>query len=91
MLQSESSDEDLPLTCVSDLLDRKMEEEGRWGGPGHIRALVDDGVPPGPGEAEEEARMDLVIRRRLLMLEETMYSRGNKGGEGGQREGGQNN
>ena len=90
MLQSESSDEDLPLTCVSDLLDRKMEEEGRWGGPGHIRALVDDGVPPGPGEAEEEARMDLVIKRRLLMLEETIYNRG-KGGEGGHREGGSNN
>ena len=49
---------------------------------------IDDGVPPGRGKAEEEERMDLVIRRHLLMLEETMYSRGSKGGEGGQREGG---
>ena len=68
----------MPLTCVAELLDRR---EGRWGGPGHIRALGDDNVDPGPGEAEEEERTDRVIRRWLLMLEETFFRSEKKGGE----------
>ena len=82
MLQSESSDEDLPLTCVADLLDRRREDEGRWGGLGPIRSLTDDNTDSGPGECEDEERTERVIRRRLLMLEETYYQKEKKGGEG---------
>ena len=82
MLQSESSDEELAMTCVADLMDRKREDEGRWGGPGHFRSLEDDNTDPGPGEVEDEERTERVIRRRLLMLEETYFQREKKGGEG---------
>ena len=77
----------MPLTCLSDFIDQRREEEGRGGGPGHVRALQDDGVPPGPGEAEEEERTDRVIRRRLLMMEETILRSAKKGGEEGEGKG----
>ena len=50
---------------------------------------MNDGVPPGPGEEEEERRTDQIIRHRLLMMEETIFKWGE--GEGwskSRREGG---
>ena len=67
------------MVCLADFLERRQTEDC-WGGPGHVRALLDDGVPPGPGEEEEEMQTDQIIRRRLLMLEETVFKRGR--GEG---------
>ena len=49
------------------------------GSPGEVKALLDDGVPPGPGEEEEELHTDQFFRRRLLLLEETIYKRGRDG------------
>ena len=46
------------MTCVADLMDRKREDEGRWGGPGHFRSLEDDNTDPGPGEVEDEERTE---------------------------------
>ena len=62
--------------------------EGGWGGPGHVKALTDDGGDPGPGEAEQEARTDEWIKRRLVMLEETTYRRGGGNGQGNGGRGG---
>ena len=56
------------------------ENGDRWGGPGHIRALRDDDVPPGPGEIEAEERIDEVIRRRVLLMEETILKTIKRGG-----------
>ena len=64
------------MTCVSDLLEQKTALEPGWGGPGEVRALLDDGVPPGPGEEEHERQEDEWVQRRLLVLEETRYRRG---------------
>ena len=89
-MQSDSSTDDGTMVCLSDFLDRRQSQD-RWGGPGHVRALLDDGVPPGPGEEEEERRTDQVIRRRLLMMEETIFKRSMGEGEGwskSRREGG---
>ena len=78
LLQSISSgDED--MVCVAEFLDRKSGLETGWGGPGEVKALTDDGVPPGPGEEEEERQTDEFIRRRILMLEETIVRRGKEG------------
>ena len=66
------------MVCVSEFLDRKHRFD-RWGGPGEVKTLLDNGVPPGPGEEEEELQTDQFIRRRLLMLEETIYKRGKEG------------
>ena len=52
--QSDSSD-DQTLTLLEEFLYQTGGD--RWGGPGHVRHLEDDGGPPGPGEAEEEARL----------------------------------
>ena len=78
LLQSISSgDED--MVCVAEFLDRKSGLETGWGGPGEVKALMDDGVPPGPGEEEEERQTDEYVRRRLLFLEETVVRRGKEG------------
>ena len=74
------------MVCVSEFLDRKHGFD-RWGGPGKVKALLDDGVPPGPGEEEEELQTDQFIRRRLLMLEETIYKWGKEGWSKSFREG----
>ena len=66
------------MVCVSEFLDRKHGFD-RWGGPGEVKALLDDGVPPGPGEEEEELHTDQFFRRRLLLLEETIYKCGRDG------------
>ena len=70
------------MVCVSDVLERKDGLEDRWGGPGEIKSLLDDGVPPGPGEEQDELLADEYIHRRLLLLEEKVYRRGKdrKGG-----------
>ena len=61
---------------------------GAWlGGPGEVKALLDDGGDPGPGEEEQEKRTDEWIRRRLIMMEETMVRRGRDGQEKGGRGG----
>ena len=76
------------MVCLSDFLDSKQTQD-RWGGPGEVCALMDNGVPPGPGEEEEERRTDQIIRHRLLMMEETIFKWGE--GEGwskSRREGG---
>ena len=52
LFQSDSSGDE-GMVCVSDFLDRKHGLD-RWGGPGEVKALLDDGVPPGPGDEEEE-------------------------------------
>ena len=49
------------MVCLSDFLDRRQAQDC-WGGSGEVRALLDDGVPPGPGEEEEEKRTDQIIR-----------------------------
>ena len=64
------------MTCVSELLERKTALEPGWGGPGEVRALLDDGVPPGPGEEEHERQVDEWVQRRMIVLEETRYRRG---------------
>ena len=66
----------MEMTCLSEFLDRKTALEPGWGGPGEVRALLDDGVPPGPGEEEHKRQEDEWVRRRLLVLEETYYRRG---------------
>ena len=33
------------MECLSDFLDRKAALEPGWGGPGEVKALLDDGVP----------------------------------------------
>ena len=58
------------MTCIVDCLDRKAALESKWGGPGEIRNLVDDGVDPGPGEEEYERHVDEWIER-MIYLEET--------------------
>ena len=74
------------MVCLSEFLDRKHGLQDKWGGPGEVKPLVGDGVPPGPGEEEEELLTDQFIHRRLLMLEEKIYKRGkdgwNREGEG---------
>ena len=60
------------MTCVSDFLDQKAALEPGWGGPGEVRALLDDGVPPGPGEEEHDRQVDEWIHR-MIVLEETTY------------------
>ena len=62
------------MTCLSDCLDRKAALESRWGGPGEVRNLVDDGVSLGPGEEEHERHVDEWIER-MIILEETRYIR----------------
>ena len=74
------------MVCVSESLDRKHGLD-RWGGPGEVKPLLDDGVPPGPGEEEEELQTDQFIGWRLLMLEETIYKRGKEGWSKSYREG----
>ena len=89
-MQSDSSTDDGTMVCLSDFLDRKQTQD-RWGGPGEVRTLMDDGVPPGPGEEEEERRTDQIIRCRLLMMEETIFKWSMGEGEGwskSRREGG---
>ena len=77
--QSDSSDKD-PGTTLSEILYRHGDDQ--WGGPGHIHPLTDDGGPPGPGEAEEEERLDEVVRRKVLLMEETLYRKIKRGGAG---------
>ena len=48
------------------------ENGDRWGGPGHIRDLRDDDSPPGLGEKKSEERIDEVIKRRVLLIEESI-------------------
>ena len=64
------------MTCLSEFLDRKTALEPGWGGPGEVRALLDDGVPPGPGEEEHERQVEEWVQRRMIVLEETRYRRG---------------
>ena len=75
------------MVCLGDLEDRMAALEPGWGGPGEIKALMDDGGDPGPGEEEQEKRTDEWIRKRLIMMEETLVRRGrdgqDKGGRGG--------
>ena len=66
----------MEMTCVSEFLERKTALEPGWGGPGEVRALLDDGVPPGPGEEEHERQVDEWVQRRMIVLEETRYRRG---------------
>ena len=80
-MQSNSSTDESSMVCLSDFLDSKQTQD-RWGGPGEVRALMDDGVLPGPGEEEEERRTDQIIRRRLLMMEETIFKWSMGEGEG---------
>ena len=61
-MQSDSSVNEESVVCISEFLERGRSED-RWGGPGHVRALLDNRVPPGPGDEEEERRTDQVIRR----------------------------
>ena len=74
------------MECLSDFLDRKAALEPGWGGPGEVKALLDDGVPPGPGEEEYERQEDEWIQRRILMLEETVVRR-ERGTQGQDRSG----
>ena len=79
VFQSVSSVEEDDMVCLSEFLDRKHGMESGWGGPGEVKALLDDGVLLGPGEEEEERQTDEYIRRRILMLEETIVRRGKEG------------
>ena len=63
------------MECLSNFLDRKAALEPGWGGPGEVKALLDDGVPPGPGEEVYERLEDEWVQRRLLVLEETTFRR----------------
>ena len=74
------------MECLSACLDRKAALEPGWGGPGEVKALLDDGVPPGPGEEEYEHQEDEWIQRRVLMLEETVVRRG-RGAQGQDKNG----
>ena len=74
------------MECLRDFLDRKAALEPGWGGPGEVKALLDDGVPPGPGEEEYERQEDEWIQHRVLMLEETVVRRG-RGAQGQDRSG----
>ena len=79
IVQSESSVEE--MTCLTDFLDKKEAMEPQaWGGPGEFKALLDDGVAPGPGEEEHERQTEEIFRRRILLLEETVVRRGKEGG-----------
>ena len=78
--QSDSSD-DQTLTSLEEFLYQTGGD--RWGGPGHVRHLEDDG---GPGEAEEEARLVEVVQRRLV-LEESCYREVRRGGLGAENKG----
>ena len=80
-MQYDSSTDEDTMVYLADFLDRRQTED-RWGGPRHVHALLDDGVPPGPGEEEEERRTDQIIRRWLLMMEETIFKRSMGEGEG---------
>ena len=62
--------------------------DDRWGGPGQIRHMTDDGGPSGPGEAEEEDRLNELVRRRDLYMEETLYKKVKQGGGGSRPIGG---
>ena len=77
----------MEMTCVSEFLEQKAALEPGWGGPGEIRALLDDGVPPGPGEEENERQVDEWIQRRMIVLEETRFRRG-RGAPDSKRAGG---
>ena len=46
------------MVCLTDLLDKKEAMESGWGGPGEVKTLLDDGVPPGPGEEEYDRQTD---------------------------------
>ena len=72
------------MVCLTDCLGKKEAMESGWGGPGEVKALLDDGVPPGPGEEEYERQDDEWIQRRVLMLEETVVRQG-RGGQGQHR------
>ena len=74
------------MECLSDFLDRKAALEPGWGGPGEVKALLDDGVPPGPGEEEYERLEDEWVQRRVMFLEETVFKRG-RGAQGQDRDG----
>ena len=74
------------MECLSDFLDRKAALEPGWGGPGEVKALLDDGVPPGPGEEEYERLEDEWVQRRVMLLEETIFRRG-RGAQGPDRDG----
>ena len=63
------------MTCLSDFLDQKTALEPGWGGPGEVRNLVDDGVPPGSEEEEHERQVDEWVHQRMIILEETRYIR----------------
>ena len=67
------------MVCLSDFLDQKVAMEPGWGGPGETKPLLDDGVPPGPGEEEYDRQTDEWVTRRLLMIEETVVRRGRVG------------
>ena len=86
VLQSDSSVEEGDMVCLTDFLDRKEAMEPGWGGPGEVKTLLDDGVPPGPGEEEHERQTGEIIRQRILMLEETVVRRGREG-SGKERDG----
>ena len=63
--------------------------EDRWGGPGEVKPLLDEGVPPGPREEQDELLTDKYIHRRLLLLEEKVYRWGKDGwSREGDRKGG---
>ena len=46
------------MVCLTDFLDKKEAMESGWGGPGETKPLLDDGVPPGPGEEEYDRQTD---------------------------------
>ena len=49
-----------------------------------VMPYLDNSVPPGPGEEEEEKNYDLLFVRRVRLVEEILLGRG---GKGGRREG----
>ena len=67
------------MVCLTDCLDKKVAMEPGWGGPGETKPLLDDGVPPGPGEEEYDRQTDEWVTHRLLMIEETVVRRGREG------------
>ena len=74
------------MVCLTDFLDQREAMEPGWGGPGEVKTLLDDGVPPGPGEEEYERQDDEFFRWRVLLLEETIIRRGREG-QGKERDG----
>ena len=38
------------MVCLTDFLDKKEAMESGWGGPGEVKALLDDGASPVSGE-----------------------------------------